>query len=306
MIYTNRLTIRMASCEEMEALIAAQTDRELQSAYQQMLDGVRENPSRAQWYAVWMIERRDGTMVGDLSFKGIPEEGMVEIGYGILESWRGRGYATEAVMAMVLWAEQQPGVCCIEAETDPDNRISQRVLAKCGFISNHVIGEEGPRFVWSKAEAEQGRAKRILRLREHPEMLELAVEWFHEKWNIPLQAYRQSMQTCISQQAAVPQWYLTMDGERILAGMGVIENDFHNCKDLSPNVCAVYTEPDKRNRGIAGELLHEVCEDMKSLGVHTLYLVTDHEGFYERYGWNFLCMVQGDGESHLTRMYVHE
>ena len=36
-----------------------------------------------------------------------------------------------------------------------------------------------------------------------------------------------------------------------------------------------------------------------------LYLVTDHTGFYERYGWEFLCMVQGDGEPEKTRMYIH-
>ena len=36
-----------------------------------------------------------------------------------------------------------------------------------------------------------------------------------------------------------------------------------------------------------------------------VYLVTNHVGFYERYGWEFFCMVQGDGESYLSRMYIH-
>ncbi len=57
--------------------------------------------------------------------------------------------------------------------------------------------------------------------------------------------------------------------------------------------------------GIAGKLLQFICEDMKKQGILTLYLVTDHTSFYERYGWEFLCMVQGDGEEELTRMYVH-
>ena len=34
-------------------------------------------------------------------------------------------------------------------------------------------------------------------------------------------------------------------------------------------------------------------------------MVTDHTGFYERYGWEFYCMAQGDGEDHLTRLYIH-
>ena len=40
-------------------------------------------------------------------------------------------------------------------------------------------------------------------------------------------------------------------------------------------------------------------------GIETLYLVTDHETFYERYGWEFFCMVQGGGEEEPARMYIH-
>ena len=61
-----------------------------------------------------------------------------------------------------------------------------------------------------------------------------------------------------------------------------------------------------RCRGIAGEMLHFVCEDMKGRGVPVLYLVTDHTSFYERYGWRFLCMAQGDGEPEPTRLYIRE
>ena len=45
---------------------------------------------------------------------------------------------------------------------------------------------------------------------------------------------------------------------------------------------------------------------MKALGIPTLYLITGHTSFYERYGWEFLCMVQGDGDEEMSRMYVHE
>ena len=46
-------------------------------------------------------------------------------------------------------------------------------------------------------------------------------------------------------------------------------------------------------------------KDMKKRGINTLYLLTDHNSFYERYGWEFFCMVQGDGEDTMSRMYVH-
>ena len=146
---------------------------------------------------------------------------------------------------------------------------------------------------------------KIISLINKPEIKGLMAEWFHEKWGIPLEAYVESMDECLDGKTTVPQWYVAVEGDKIIGGLGVIENDFHNRKDLSPNVRAVYVEDEYRCQGIAGKLLNFVCEDMKSKGIKTLYLVTDHTSFYERYGWEFLCMVQGDGEEEMTRMYIH-
>ena len=146
----------------------------------------------------------------------------------------------------------------------------------------------------------------ILKIQEHTELKEAAANWFHSKWGVPKEAYLESMEDCIAGKGAVPQWYVVMDGEEFVGGLGVIENDFHNRKDLTPNVCAVYVEDEYRGQGMAGEMLHFVCEDMKQRGIDTLYLVTDHTSFYERYDWEFLCMVQGDDEPEMTRMYIHK
>lgn len=145
----------------------------------------------------------------------------------------------------------------------------------------------------------------MIKLREHSELSAAAAEWFHEKWGIPLETYAESIDACTRGGESVPQWYLAMEDDKILGGLGVIENDFHDRRDLTPNVCAVYVEEECRCRGIAGKMLEFVCMDMKEKGIDTLYLVTDHTSFYERYGWEFLCMVQGEGEPEPTRMYVH-
>lgn len=141
-------------------------------------------------------------------------------------------------------------------------------------------------------------------LRERPELKDDAAQWFHQKWGVPVDAYLACMDAYLAGQTEYG-WYLCLDGDKIIGGMGVIENDFHDRKDLTPNVCAVYTEKDYRCKGIAGHLLGLVVEDMRGKGISPLYLVTDHIGFYERYGWEFLCMVQGDGEPEMTRMYIH-
>lgn len=146
---------------------------------------------------------------------------------------------------------------------------------------------------------------RIIKIQEHPELKNYAANWFHEKWNIPLEAYLESIDECMKNKTAVPQWYIVLIGDKIVGGLGVIENDFHNRKDLTPNVCAVYVEDDYRCQGIAGKMLNYVCDDMREKNIDTLYLVTDHTSFYERHGWEFLCMVQAEGEKNLTRMYIH-
>lgn len=141
-------------------------------------------------------------------------------------------------------------------------------------------------------------------LRERPELKDQAAEWFHTKWGVPVEAYLECMEDYLGGGTEYG-WYLCLNGGRIVGGMGVIENDFHDRKDLSPNVCAVYTEEDYRGQGIAGKLLDLTVEDLRSKGISPVYLVTDHTGFYERYGWEFLCMAQGNGEEEMTRLLIH-
>ena len=146
---------------------------------------------------------------------------------------------------------------------------------------------------------------KLIKIRENKNMADRAANWFHQKWNIPFRAQHESICDCLKNETIVPRWYLAMDRDVIIGGLGVIDNDFHNRKDLTPNVCAVYVEEPYRCQGIAGKLLQYVCEDIREQGIDTLYLVTDHTTFYEKYGWEFLCMVQGDEDQEMTRMYIH-
>ena len=145
---------------------------------------------------------------------------------------------------------------------------------------------------------------KYITLREAPMLMDTAASWFNSKWGVPKEAYLDCMESYLSGETEFG-WYLCLDGDKIVGGMGVIENDFHDRKDLTPNVCAVYTEEKYRCQGIAGKLLNMVVDDMKSKEISPIYLVTDHIGFYEKYGWEFLCMVQGNGEPDMTRMYIH-
>lgn len=141
-------------------------------------------------------------------------------------------------------------------------------------------------------------------LRKRPDLVQKASEWFSKHWSISKEVYLKEMNAYLDNKTEYG-WYLCLNGDDIVGGLGVVKNDFHNRKDLFPNVCAVYTEKAFRGQGIAGKLLNMVVEDMKEKGVTPIYLLADIVGFYEKYGWEFLCMVQGDGENHESRMYIH-
>jgi RimJ/RimL family protein N-acetyltransferase len=74
----------------------------------------------------------DGRAVGGVGFKGQPEGGCVEIGYGLAPSARGHGYAAEASIALLTVAADH-GLSKVIADTTLDNTASQRTLIRAGF-----------------------------------------------------------------------------------------------------------------------------------------------------------------------------
>ena len=74
-------------------------------------------------------------------------------------------------------------------------------------------------------------------LRGKPELMNKAAEWFHSKWGVPKEAYLECMEAYLKQETELG-WYLCLDNGQIVGGLGVIENDFHDRPDLTPNICA--------------------------------------------------------------------
>jgi RimJ/RimL family protein N-acetyltransferase len=96
-----------------------------------------EETDGAGWYTWYAVERSPhgqcATVVGAGGYFGPPTRGSVEIGYSVLPAFRGRGFATELVAALVSRAFSTPGVISIIAHTQADNLGSITVLERCGF-----------------------------------------------------------------------------------------------------------------------------------------------------------------------------
>jgi len=258
-------------------------------------------PGRQDLFAIRLKET--GRLIGIILYFDEKEDSC-EIGYGIGSGFWNQGYATEAVGRLLEYLFREKGMHTVYASFFTGNDASRRVMEKCGMTFDRFSEKELTYLDVERDLTYYAIHRKYITLRDEPELKDAAAAWFHSKWGVPEQAYLNCMTAYLNRETEYG-WYLCLNGDRIIGGMGVIENDFHDRKDLTPNVCAVYTEEAYRGQGIAGRLLNMVVEDMCSKGISPLYLVTDHTGFYERYGWEFFCMVQGDGEPGMTRMYVH-
>ncbi len=146
----------------------------------------------------------------------------------------------------------------------------------------------------------------FVKLKDRSEMKERAASWFSAKWGIAQEIYLKHIEAYITSNTDHG-WYLCLhNGDEIIGGIGVIENDFHERKDLRPNICALYVEAKHRRKGIAKKLLALVVDDMKEKGIDTLYLVSDLKGFYERCGWQYLGKVKEDDGQHMIDIFMHK
>ncbi|MEU6595275.1 GNAT family protein [Streptomyces sp. NPDC046881] len=93
-----------------------------------------DNPA---WLGVYghrlIVERDGGLVVGSIGLFWPPADGVLELGYGVVASRRGRGYATEATEALAAFALTAPGVHTVTAGVELSNPASVRVLEKAGF-----------------------------------------------------------------------------------------------------------------------------------------------------------------------------
>jgi len=138
-IRTERLDLLPLTDAEAEAILAGRREgRRWSPGYPTPGDvetAAWPAPTDPRWRTLQLVERASGLVIGAIGCHGAPEDGIVEVGYGIAPETRGRGLATEALAALVEFLEAQPEVRTVRAATDADNLPSQRVLERCGFVA---------------------------------------------------------------------------------------------------------------------------------------------------------------------------
>jgi ribosomal-protein-alanine N-acetyltransferase len=106
-------------------------------------DAIAASPDGAAWGTRFFVSGEPPQLVGWGGFKGPPKDGVVELGYEIAESHRGRGIATAATRAMVAEALSDAAVTAVIAHTLPERNASNHILEKVGFAFDGEVHESG-------------------------------------------------------------------------------------------------------------------------------------------------------------------
>ncbi len=132
---------------------------------------------------------------------------------------------------------------------------------------------------------------RIINIKKEPKYTEVAIKYFQEKWatDDSKKVYEDSIKRSIIAKNPIPIWYLLMEEDRVIGCCGIVTNDFISCMDLYPWLSALYIEEDKRGKSLGKRLIDICIKEVKELSFNSIYLSTDHIGFYEKYGFEYIC-----------------
>ena len=144
---TERLLLRRSRVDDADAISAYRSDPQVhryQGWERTDPEGVRDEiesmTSRTPgdpggWVQFSVEERESGLLVGDVGMSPAEDEpGVIKVGYTMDPAFQGRGYATEAVAALVAYAFESLGTEVVRAFASAENVPSIRVAEKVGML----------------------------------------------------------------------------------------------------------------------------------------------------------------------------
>lgn len=151
MIETDRLLIKPLSYDELIKHIKSPNDlandlglspsislidKETQEAIlNDLLPNLSDLTKDPLFYTMWIVIEKNGkAIIGGICFHGEPDDnGEVEIGYGIDNDYRNKGYMTETIAGLIHWIKNRNEIKTIKALTEKSNLPSIQVLKRNNF-----------------------------------------------------------------------------------------------------------------------------------------------------------------------------
>lgn len=130
---------------------------------------------------------------------------------------------------------------------------------------------------------------KIISVRENPEYKEKAIQYLQNSWSeVPPVIYENCISNCINAEQSLPQWYLLEKDNEIIGCAGLITNDFISRMDLYPWLCALFLDESHRGNNYGKLLIEQAKTDTHKFGFKYLNLSTDHDSYYEKFGFKYI------------------
>lgn len=149
---------------------------------------------------------------------------------------------------------------------------------------------------------------KIINLLDDIKHLEEVSEWIWKQWgkerNSKLEDAIYRSKHSLNDKD-IPQMYIAKYKEEVIGVVSIWRNDLTARQDLYPWMAALFVKEEYRNKGVGTLLQKRVIDETRKMKYKYLYLITDHENYYEKMGWEFLEKAPlGDG--HYTKIYRYD
>ncbi|WP_372508776.1 GNAT family N-acetyltransferase [Pseudalkalibacillus decolorationis] len=137
-------------------------------------------------------------------------------------------------------------------------------------------------------------------MQKRMDLFEKAVAVFWEQWGNKdnYNFYYDCISHSCKTTDEIPRFYIAVKDERIIGTYAMLRNDLNSRQDLYPWLACLYVDPAYRGQEIGSKLLQHSLFETSKKGFKKLYLTTDLDGYYEKYGWDHLTEAYGvSGES---------
>ncbi|KEK23391.1 GNAT family N-acetyltransferase [Bacillus gaemokensis] len=136
---------------------------------------------------------------------------------------------------------------------------------------------------------------KVVEIQQRQDLFDKAINVFWEQWGNEhnYKFYQDCMMHSCNTTDEIPRFYIALKNECIIGTFALIRNDLISRQDLYPWLACLYVEPAYRGKEIGSQLLKHAIQETSKKGFEKLYLSTDLEGYYEKYGWSYLAEGYG-------------
>jgi GNAT superfamily N-acetyltransferase len=147
----------------------------------------------------------------------------------------------------------------------------------------------------------------IFDIREKPELLKDAIDYFWNQWGSEsnYNFYRDCIERSTETESDVPRFYIAIEDNKTIGSYALLRSDLNSRQDLFPWLACLYVEPEYRGKNIGAQLQNHAINQVRLKGYEKLYLCTDLTDYYERNNWSHIGKGYSIGDDE-TRIYEYQ